>query len=722
MSDARRPAHPGRTPTSAPPSVVPEGAESLRESVLRFRATFDLAPVGLAHLAPHGRFLHVNAALCRLLDVAPGDLVGRSLRELAHPDDAAEAVERFLHLVAGEVAAIALPLRLVVGGATRAVRLSASLVRDADAAGAPGLPFFCVAAFEGADPERTSEGAAARERTRAFLERVTAATPDLIYVFDLTEGRNSYANGRLVDILGHEPAHVAALGDRLFPTLVHPDDLPRVAARLAGWPTVPDGVLVETEYRMRHADGSWRWLHGRELVFTRDAGGRPREILGVAQDVTARRVARDRTERLQRVTASLAALLTPREATELVVREGCDAIGTPFGTVGLLVDDPERGTVFELASTQGQAVEDYGAWRRFPVDLPIPFADAVRTRRAVTVATTGEYLARYPALAENIARCGVTGVVVVPLETEGRVHGALSFDLTDGRVPTDDDVAFLGTLAQQCAQALERARLFEAERAARARSEGLQAEAERANRAKSDFLAVMSHELRTPLNGIAGHVQLLEMGIHGPIAPAQQEALARVARAQRHLLGVIDDVLDFARLEAGRVEYHVAPVALAEVLADVVPMVEPVLAERGLTFALHLPDHPEARPPRVLADRARLAQVLLNLLSNAGKFTPAGGHVAIEVARPDAARRDAVGDVVFVRVHDTGVGIPADQHETVFAPFVQLDGGARRAHGGTGLGLAISRDMARGMGGELRVRSTVGAGTTFTLTLREAKN
>ncbi len=260
-------------------------------------------------------------------------------------------------------------------------------------------------------------------------------------------------------------------------------------------------------------------------------------------------------------------------------------------------------------------------------------------------------------------------------------------------------------------RAVERARLFAAEADARSRAEAARAEAERANAAKSQFLATMSHELRTPLNAIAGHVQLLEMQLHGPVNAAQREALGRVQRSQRHLLGLINDVLNYAKLEAGRVVYRPEQVAAADALADLAPMIEPQLAAKHLAYAVDAP-----AGMAVCADREKLAQVLLNLLSNAAKFTPDGGRVSVQVrATPGAA-----GARVSIAVCDTGVGIAADKLATIFEPFVQVTQGLTRPHEGTGLGLSISRELARGMGGDLRVTSAPGAGSTFTLVLPAA--
>ena len=237
--------------------------------------------------------------------------------------------------------------------------------------------------------------------------------------------------------------------------------------------------------------------------------------------------------------------------------------------------------------------------------------------------------------------------------------------------------------------------------------ERLRIVAEEANRAKSVFLAMMSHELRTPLNAIGGYVELIEMGIHGPVTPAQAEALGRVARSQRHLLRLINDVLNLARIEAGRVEYTVETVPLGEVAQSVLPMVEPQLRARRLRLDVRVPSELAAR-----ADREKVQQILLNLLSNASKFTLPDGCVTV-----DAFVDVGVGEVVFVRVRDTGIGIAGDRLDHVFEPFVQVDDSHARRSEGTGLGLAISRDLARGMGGDLRAESEEGKGSTFTLSL-----
>jgi PAS domain S-box-containing protein len=234
------------------------------------------------------------------------------------------------------------------------------------------------------------------------------------------------------------------------------------------------------------------------------------------------------------------------------------------------------------------------------------------------------------------------------------------------------------------------------------------AEAEALSRAKSQFLASMSHELRTPLNAIGGYAELIEMGLGGAVSDQQREYLSRIRGSQQHLLRIINDLLNYSRIESGKIAYEQEPVSLPSVIETVTAMIRPQATGKGVTL-----DVPQCRDNVVATgDRLKIEQVVLNLLSNAVKFTPSGGRVN--------AACHVADDKAMITVGDTGPGIPADRVEDIFEPFVQLGRSLSSGHEGAGLGLAISRDLARGMKGDVTVETSSGEGSIFTLSLPRA--
>lgn len=249
---------------------------------------------------------------------------------------------------------------------------------------------------------------------------------------------------------------------------------------------------------------------------------------------------------------------------------------------------------------------------------------------------------------------------------------------------------------QRAEQELDRARA-EAEDARRA--------AQAANEAKSRFLNMMSHELRTPLGAIGGYVALLNDELPGPLTEEQRKYIGRIRHNQQHLLGLVNELLDLGKIESGRIVLALDAVPVQQVVESVNTMIEPQIVGARLRLEV------EPGDPTLFfhADRERVEQIVLNILSNAVKFTPAGGTVRIIVSGDEKE--------ICLSVQDTGVGIPADKLEAVFEAFYQVEGTQSRTYGGTGLGLAISRHLARSMGGDLTVTSVVGKGSTFTLGL-----
>jgi signal transduction histidine kinase len=281
------------------------------------------------------------------------------------------------------------------------------------------------------------------------------------------------------------------------------------------------------------------------------------------------------------------------------------------------------------------------------------------------------------------------GAASVPLRVGGETLGVLS--AYRGTSPfAAEDVRLLSAFAGHAAIALRNARLLEA--------------AQAAARARSEFIATMSHELRTPLNAVLGHLQILEMDIHGPLTDAQRGSLHRIEVAARHLRGLIEEVLSFSRLEAGRVEVRRERVDLCELAAEVTAVVEPLAAEKGLAFRLDVC----APPAELCTDPDKVRQILINLAGNAVKFTERG-EVSVRVR--------TAGDGAVLAVHDTGPGIPPEDRDRLFRPFEQLRSGFARPHEGTGLGLYLSGEYARMLGGSIEVESEPGRGSTFSLRL-----
>ncbi len=355
-------------------------------------------------------------------------------------------------------------------------------------------------------------------------------------------------------------------------------------------------------------------------------------------------------------------------------------------------------------------------------DAPLGAPAVMRTRKLVVIHRVDDALlvgvAPTPAVLGALRGLGIGSLITVPLIARDEVLGAITFvSATAGREYDPADVALAEHIAALAALAMDNARLHHA-------ALGLAA-AEAANRAKSDFLATMSHEIRTPINAILGYAQLLEMGLAGPITPAQRDFLVRVRLSGSHLAGLVTEVLELAKIEAGQLPVARAPAMTSSAVVTALSLIFPAAQAKGVGVF-----EAEADPPAgssgvaYVGDEQRVGQVLVNLLANAVRFTAPGGSVTVSCGSTEQAPSTATlaggGPWAFIRVADTGRGIPHAQQAAVFEPFVQEAGGLTRTEGGTGLGLTISRRLARLMGGDLTLESVPGEGATFTLWLPSA--
>ena len=445
-------------------------------------------------------------------------------------------------------------------------------------------------------------------------------------------------------------------------------------------------------------------LNGRRINF--DDGRAPLILLAI-EDITARRDFERRGRFLTEATAAFAGSIGYDATIEAI-----GSIAVPTFAEWCIVDVSEPdGTVRRAEVVYHEA--DAGRFAEPHVKQAVmapeqPASTVLRTGESLLLekvpasylesgAWDGEELARIRALDPR-------SLLIVPLRAGTRVLGTITLASTRSgsvRRYTRDDLAVAEEFARRAALAIEAAIHYRDMATAR-----LAAEA--ANREKSAFLATMSHELRTPLNAILGYVQLLELGVTGPVTDKQREYLQRIEYSQQHLLGLIEDVLQFAKIEAGHVDMQLAEISVHEVLSEAASLAMPQMQRKELQYDYK----PCDGDVRVLGDRARIRQAVLNLLSNAMKFTDAGGRITLECIVNEL-------DVV-IRVTDTGIGIPQDKLEIVFEPFVQLDSTLTRKADGTGLGLAISRSFAREMGGDLTATSTVGEGSVLSFRLPRA--
>lgn len=569
----------------------------------------------------------------------------------------------------------------------------------------------------------------------------------------------------LHEIFGGTVGGIRLEGIDSYLSFVHPTDRDRVRATIEE--ALRRGGWFDHEERIIRADGEERVLRSRGHAIV-DAEGRVVRMAGSCIDITELRRAHLRACELAREQAARAAAESLARGLRFLVR--ASELLTATHDYEAALADVAWLSVPEIADFCAvDLMGSAGALRRFvtadvdPVRLArtetdladfgvienSPIALAMRTGRVqVWKEMPDEALrvvARSPEHLEILRNLGFRSVIIVPLRGRRGSIGALTLvHAESGRKFSENDVWVARELARHIALAVENSRLHRVleernlileEQATELEARAIElrhqafhlesvmgelerandalslrtAEAEAANRAKADFLATMSHELRTPLNAIVGYTDLLDLGLHGPVTRPQREALARIKHNQRSLLALINDVLHFAKLEAGRVDLAIADIPVRGVIRDLDVVIEPRMRAKGLRYAYHLC----AGNPRVRGDQERIEQVLLNLLTNAIKFTASGGAIVLAVELEPSAVRFSVSD--------TGRGVPPDRLDSIFDPFVQIERAPEELRErGVGLGLAISRDLAHAMGGSLSVESRLGEGSTFALTLPRA--
>lgn len=397
--------------------------------------------------------------------------------------------------------------------------------------------------------------------------------------------------------------------------------------------------------------------------------------------------------RLQAASASLSQALTPKQVTTSVIEQAVNSLGAHAGSVVLLNDKSE----LEIIGAVGFSPGVLEKWGRFPVSQKVPLADAVRENKPVIIDSFDKFFERYAFLGPLASVTGSQALVAFPLIVEGRTIGGLGLSFPTPQNFTEDDEAFMQALAQQCAQAIERARLYETEKQ-------LRKQAEAANRVKDEFLATVSHELRTPLNSIVGWSSLLKTKKLDDETTARAiETIDRNAKAQAQ---IIEDLLDVSRIITGKLKLDTKLVDLDWVINASLEGFRPAAESKRINLSFRS-DETEVKAP---GDAARLQQIIWNLLSNAVKFTPIGGSVEVELKRENSSAQ--------ISIKDSGQGIEPEFLPYVFERFRQADGSTTRLHGGLGLGLSIVRQLVELHGGNISAESEgIGKGATFTVYL-----
>ncbi len=542
-------------------------------------------------------------------------------------------------------------------------------------------------------PSRASGASAGRagDPYRVLVEQIPAIT----FMAVLDEGPNElYVSPQIEKVLGYSQKEW--LEDPvLWYARLHPDDRERWHVEFAR--TCATGEPFRSEYRFLARDGRVVWVHG-EARLVRDEEGRPLFLQGIAFDITERKQAeevlrrsheeleglvRQRTAALHEVVGALQAEVAERARAEAAVRDQEARLRSIVETAvdGIVVIDG-RGTI-EAFNPAAEKLFGYPEaevlGRNVSMLMPAPYRDE-----------HDDYLERY-------RLTGVKKIIGIGREVAGRRKDGSTFpmDLAVSEMVLGDGRKFTAMVRDLS----ERKKAEEG--LARAREEKVAADA--ANRAKNEFLSRMSHELRTPLNAILGFGQLLEMN---PLTDDQRECAHQINRGGKHLLGLINEVLDIARIETGRLDLSPEPVHVAAVFREVLDLVGPLGAGRAITFEVDLAG---ADGYYVLADEQKLKQVLLNLLSNAVKYNRVGGKVRLfcEEAAPERLR---------LAVEDTGPGIPPERMGRLFVPFDRL-GAEQSGVEGIGLGLVLSKGLVELMGGTLTAASTVGDGSRFCVEL-----
>jgi len=487
------------------------------------------------------------------------------------------------------------------------------------------------------------------------------------------------------------------------PELLRSGVMPIIRRAFEGEAVVTPPVCYDIRRTAVTGSGRTVWSEGH-LFPVLDRNGDVAFVVLTHVDITERRQteqelrsALQEVEQLHRLTAELATVVTVEEVAQVVLERARPAFGAAGGMVNVVLDGRHEIANIGLVGFDGSDMREY---ERFPITVDTPSGHAMLKGAPIFVKCLEAARRHYPSILRPLEENGFQSIATLPLMAHGRPFGTVSF-LFHERMEFDarlreSMIAFAG----QGGIALERARLYRAERDARVKAEA-------ANREKAEFLASLAHELRTPLDAIDAYAELLEMELRGPLTDAQRADIVRIRHSHRHLLSVVDDVLSFARIEAGRVQLHPRLIGVDETIAGALDLILPLLEARQR----RLIREPAGDQLHMYADPEKVRKILVNVLAITVQLS-GSGDVRVSVRR--------TGDLIAIDIANAGFSIREDRLADVFEPFVPVAEPAPRRDRPIGLGLAIARDLARQMHGDIVVSAMPAGGSVFTLTVPAA--
>ncbi|MEQ8383967.1 MAG: PAS domain S-box protein [Coleofasciculus sp. A1-SPW-01] len=719
---------------------------ALQDSHRKINNILESITEGFFALDQDWRFTHFNSLLAPLINRPVSDMIGRCIWD-EFPDAIGTQFETIYRQAAREQKPMAFEELYASNNTWYEVRVYPS---------EDGLSVY----FRDISDRKKAE--LALQESQRFIQRIADTNPNVLYIYDIAEQRNIYINRSVAQVLGYSPEQIQQMESKLFESLMHPDDLAQVLRQHQRFDTAKDGDIIECEYRMRHADGQWRWLYSWDTIFTRTSEGKPKQLLGTASDITSRKqveeTLRQQVER-ERLISAMSRRIRQSLDLETILTTTVEEIQQLLMADRVLVYqlfEDNRGRVIAegVASGFPQLLNSIFPAETFP---PTCYQNYVQGKVYTLADRDREDV--LPCMVDFMREYAIRAKLVVPIVQQDILWGLLIVhQCSHPREWQTWEIELLVSLATQLAIAIKQSQLYEQLRHNNDILATTNAELAHATRLKDEFLANMSHELRTPLNAILGLSESLQEEVYGEITEKQRKSLATIEKSGRHLLELINDILDLAKIESGKLELNLTAVRISQLCDASLSLIKPLALDKNITLSGNI----AAGLGTILGDERRLQQVLINLLSNAVKFTPEGGQVTVEIRKQDGGDEEdkevnatfsqggfcsnvtissqkkipkpaptnhtlegeegltfntSPNEMLYISVSDTGIGIAKEHREKLFQSFVQIDSSLSRRHQGTGLGLALVRRIVELHGGWVTVESEIGKGSCFTVRL-----